>query len=199
MSDLVLNAPVSVLNKLTKAIETITKGENSLKELAGVAVDAGIIGDYLTSDYAKANPDSTIRSDFMTAIAKGKGALWSKLYHADKDVLSSERIVKAVHKNKRGQDVAYNEVDAQKHVKQQVTSLLGKVKRHIDSAWSQDRDAISSTQWDKDVKSLCNMIDRLCKEQEPSGYDETVNRPNLVKTLQDATFELSGVRYQTSK
>ena len=199
MSTLVLHAPESVLNKLTQAIETVTKGENSLKELAGVAVDANILGDYLTSDYAKANPDSTIRKEFMAAIAKGKGALWAKLYHADKDKLSAEKIVKAVHKNKRGQDVAYNEVDAKKYIDGQVTSLLGKVKRHIDAAWSQDTNAVSSTQWDKDVKALCSMIDRLCKEQAPSGYDETVDTTKLTKILKDATFELSGVRYQPSK
>lgn len=155
----------------------------------------GVHSSYLSSPFAKENPELTFRQDAMHAIVAGKPAIWAQYYFAFEDKDKKAKLDKGnneaveVGVDKDGFTVLKSEYDAAVHFRAQVNSNLGAVARELRKLEGGNNSTGSQTQKETHLKYLRTILQHIHDaDTVPSGY--TAEDIERAKSMLETAYKI---------
>jgi hypothetical protein len=199
------NAPATGLSteakKLLKAVGEASHASDTARGLqtranknAAIQLKAdGVHSDYLSSPFAKENPELTFRRDALHMIVSGKPAIWSQLYFAFEDDDKKSKLDKGdnnrvlVGVNNDGIEVYKSEYDAATHFRGQVISNLGAVARALRDLEGNDPSSGTRTKKENHLQYMRTMLqDFHDAEILPTGYTDEGDAQRIRSMIETA-------------
>lgn len=187
---------VTAVGAATYASETARDKSTRANKSAALQLKAdGVHSDYLSSPFAKENPELTFRQDAMHAIVAGKPAVWAQYYFAFEDKDKKAKLDKGdnsrvlVGVDKDGNDVFKSEYDAATHFRKQVNATLGAIRRALRELEGGNNSTGSQTQKETHLKYLRTILQHIHDaETVPSGY--TAEDIERAKSMLETAYKI---------